>query len=129
MRLPKTPEQNGMAVRLNRTLVEMSQSMLIDAKLPKKFWAEAVLTAVYPKNRSSSKPLGDMTPYEAWHGCKPIVSHLRVFECDAYAHILKDERSKFDSKAHKCILLGYGQETKGYQLYNSVQGKVMHSCD
>ena len=50
--------------------------MMIDAKLPKKFWAEAVLTAVYLKNRSSSKCLGDMTPYEAWYGCKPIVSHL-----------------------------------------------------
>ncbi len=67
-----------------------------------------------------------MTPYEAWHGEKPKVKHLRVFGCDAYTHILKDERGKFDSKARKCILLGYGQETKGYRL---VRQKVLHSRD
>ena len=126
---PKTPEQNGVAERLNRTLVEMSRSMLIDANVQKKFWAEAVSTAVYLKNRSPSKPLQDMTPYEAWHGSKPVASHLRVFRCDAYAHIPKDERSKFDSKARKCILLGYGQETKGYRLYDPIRRKVMHSRD
>ena len=63
--VPKTPQQNGVAERLNRTLVDMSRSMLIDAKLPKKFWAKAVSTAVYLQNRSSSKPLQNMTPYEA----------------------------------------------------------------
>ncbi len=70
-----------------------------------------------------------MTPYEAWHGEKPKVEHLRVFGCDAYTHILKDERGKFDSKARKCILLGYGQETKGYRLYDPVRQKVLHSRD
>ena len=74
--VPKTPEQNGVAERLNRTLVEMSRSMLIDAKLPKAFWAEAVSTAVYLKNRSPSKSLDNMTPYEAWHGSKPVASNL-----------------------------------------------------
>ena len=127
--IPKTPEQNGVAERLNRTLVETSRSMLIDSKLPKKFWAEAVSTAVYLKNRSPSKPLQDKTPYEAWHGHKPSVRHLRVFGCDAYAHIPQDERSKFDSKARKCILLGYGQATKGYRLYDTERRKVIHSRD
>ena len=76
--VPKTPEQNGVAERLNRTLVEMSRSMLIDAKLPKAFWAEAVSIAVYLKNRSPSKSLYNMTPYEAWHGSKSVASNLRV---------------------------------------------------
>ena len=127
--VPKTPEQNGVAERLNRTLVEMARSMLIDARLPKTFWAEAVSTAVYLKNQSPSKPLQDMTPYEAWFGRKPVANHLRVFGCDAYAHIPKDERSKFDSKARKCIFLGYGQVTKGYRLYDPVQRKVVRSRD
>ena len=70
-----------------------------------------------------------MTPYEAWHGSKPVASNLRVFGCDAYAHIPKNECSKFDSKARKCILLGYGQETKGYRLYDTAQRKVIHSRD
>ena len=114
--VPKTPEQNGVAERLNRTLVETSRSMLLDAKLPKRFWAEAVSTAVYLKNRCPTKSVQDKTPYEAWHGEKPKVKHLRVFGCDAYAHIPKDERGKFDSKARKCILLGYGTGTKAYRL-------------
>ncbi len=96
--IPKTPEQNGVAERLNRTVVEMSRSMLIDAKLPNKFWAEAVSTAAYLKNRSPSRVIEDKTPFEVWHGYKPKVDHLRVFGCDAYSHIPKDERSKFDSK-------------------------------
>ena len=103
--------------------------MLLDAQLPQKFWAEAVSTAVYLKNRCPTKAVKGMTPYEAWHGEKPKVDHLRVFGCDAYAHIPKDERDKFDSKARKCILLGYGQETKGYRLFDPIRGKVLHSRD
>ena len=80
--------------------------MLLDAALPQKFWAEAVSTAAYLKNR-----------YEVWNGVKPRVEHLRVFGCDVYAHIPKDERGKFDAKARKCIFMGYGRETKGYRLY------------
>ena len=60
--------------------------MLLDAKLPKKYWGEAVRTAVYLKNRCPTKRLKGMTPYEAWIGVKPKVKHLRVFGCDAYAH-------------------------------------------
>ena len=52
-----------------------------------------------------------------------------MFGCDAYSHIPKDERSKFDSKTRKCILVGYGQETKGYRLYSLTQQKVIHSRD
>ena len=93
--------------------------MLLDAKLPHKFWAEAVSTAVYERNRCPTKAVEGMTPYEAWHGEKPKVEHLRVFGCAVYAHIPKDERGKFDSKARKCILLGYGQKTKGYRLFDA----------
>lgn len=127
--IPKTPEQNGVAERLNRTLVESTRSMLLDAKLPNKFWAEAISTAVYLRNRCPTKAVKGMTPYESWHGEKPKVEHLRVFGCDAYAHIPKDERGKFDPKARKCILLGYGQETKGFKLYDPTRQKVLHSRD
>ena len=125
--IPKTPEQNGVAERMNRTLVEAVRSMLIGAKLPKKFWAESLSTAVYLRNRSPSKAVVGMTPFEAWNDYKPDVSHLRVFGCTVYAHIEKDERSKLDSKARKCILLGYGAETKGYRLYDVEKERVIHS--
>ena len=106
----------------------MAQSMLLDAKLPKKFWAEAVSTAIYLKNRSPSKVL-NMTPFEAWHGKKPKVSHLRVFGSDLYAHVPRDERAKFDSKTRKCIMVGYGKVTKGYRLYDATEKKIIHSRD
>ena len=127
--VPKTPEQNGVAERMNRTLVETIRSMLVDAKLPHKFWAEALSTAVYLKNRSPTKALKNMTPYEAWTKEKPKVEHLRVFGCDAYAHVAKDERQKLDSKSRKCIFLGYGTETKGYRLYDPSRLKVFFSRD
>ena len=125
--VPKTPEQNGVAERMNRTLVESVRSMLIDAKLPQRFWA--LSTAVYLKNRSPTKAVKDVTPYEAWRKEKPKVEHLRVFGWDAYAHVPKDERHKLDSKAKKCIFLGYGQGTKGYRLYDPQRRKVFYSRD
>ena len=103
--------------------------MLIDAHLPHKFWAEALSTAVYLRNRSPTKAVEDKTPYEAWSGDRPNIKHLRLFECIAYAHVPKDERKKLDSKSIECIFLGYGAEIKGYQLYHVERGKVLHSRD
>ena len=103
--------------------------MLIDAHLPHKFWAEALSTAVYLRNRSPTKAVEDKTPYEAWSGDRPNVKHLRLFECIAYAHVPKDERKKLDSKSIKCIFLGYGAEIKGYQLYDVERGNVLHNRD
>ena len=116
--VPKTPEQNGVAERMNRTLVESVRSMLADAHLPHKFWAEALSTAVYLRNRSPTKAVSHKTPYEAWMAKKPSFSHLWVFGCKPYAHVPKDERGKLDHKAKPCILVGYGTETKGYRLYD-----------
>ena len=103
--VPKTPQQNGVAERMNRTLVETVTSMLGDANLPQWFWAEALSTAVYLRNRSPTKAVKGMTPFEAWMGEKPKVDHLRVFGCAAHAHVPKDEWQKLDSKSRKCIFL------------------------
>ena len=127
--VPKTPEQNGVAERMNRTLVEAVRSMLADAKLPHRFWAEALSTAVYLRNRSPTKVVKGMTPFEAWTGEKPNVDHLRAFGCAAYAHVAKDERHKLDAKSRRCVLLGYGTETKGYRLYDPRRAKVFYSRD
>ena len=127
--IPKTPEQNGVSERLNRTLVEGARSMLLDAKLAKSYWAEAVNTAVYLKNRCPTKAVKGKTPYEAWYGKKPNVEHLRVFGCTAYAHVPKDERGKFDSKARKCVLLGYDELIKGYRLLEVKSKRILHCRD
>ena len=78
--MPKTPEQNGVAERLNRTLVETVRSMLIDAKLPHQFRAEALSTAVHLRNRSPTKAVDGMTPCEAWTTKKPEIAHLCVLD-------------------------------------------------
>ena len=73
-----TPEQNGMAKRANRSIVERARCMLYMAKLAKHFWAEAVAMAVYLLNRSPTKG-NEVTPEEAWTGKKPNLSHIRIF--------------------------------------------------
>ena len=90
--IPKNPEQNGVAERMNRTLVETVRSMLSCANLPHKFWGEALSTAAYLRNRSPTKVVKGMTPYEAWTGEKPKVDHLRIFGCQAFVHVPKDEK-------------------------------------
>ena len=127
--VPKTPQQNGVAERMNRTLVEAVRSMLADARLPHRFWAEALSTAVYLRNRSPTTAVKGKTPFEAWTGQKPNVGHLRVFGCAAYAHVAKDERRKLDAKSRKCVLLGYGTERKGYRLYDPRRERVIYSRD
>ena len=108
--VPKTPEQNGVTERMNRTLVETIRSMLEDSELPKQFWAEVLSTVTYLCNRSPTNAVQDKTPYEAWTGNKPNVNHLRIFGCDAYAHVPKDERSKLDSKTRRSIFLDMDKE-------------------
>ena len=92
--------------------------MLIDSKVSHKIWAIALCTAAYLRNQSPTKVIEGKTLHEAWTKEIPKVEHLHVFGCNAYAHVPKDKRQKLDSKMRKCILLGYGQETIGYQLYD-----------
>ena len=125
----KTSEQNGVAERMNRILVEMVRSMLSDSSLVKTFWAEALSTAAYIRNRSPIAAVEEMTPYEAKHGERPNVQYFKVFGCDANVHVQKDERGKLDSKAQKCIFLGWGTTTKGYRLYDDKNCKILYSRD
>ena len=83
--VPYTPQQNGVAERKNRSLMEMARCMVKSQQLPHVFWLEAVMCATYILNRCPTKSLQSITPYEAWHGKKPSIGHLRVFGCLAYA--------------------------------------------
>ena len=101
--------------------------MLQGAGLPDGFWAEAVLTAAILRNRSSTKAVEYMTPYQFFHGTKPNVSNLRVFGCTAYMHVPKETRMKWDAKSIKCIFVGYCIGRKGYRLWDSeVNGERVH---
>ena len=102
---PYTPEQNGKAERLNRTLMERVRAMLQDAKLPNSLWAEAVTTANYIRNRSPV--CGDSkTPKELFYGDKPDVSNMKTFGARAYVHIPKAQRQKLDPVSIKGIMVG-----------------------
>ena len=103
--------------------------MLTAAQLPHKFWAEAISTAVFLRNRSSTSTVPGMTPFQARSGKKPSMNNLRVFRCAAYSHIPKNERKKLNPKAKRCIFLGYGDVTKGYRLYDLIKAHVIHSRD
>ena len=85
MTAPYTPEQNGVAERKNRTVVEMARSLLKGKHLPIQFWTKTIATVVYLLNISPTKAVMNRTPFEAWYGMKPSVRHLRIFCCIAYA--------------------------------------------
>ena len=121
---PYTPEQNGVAERCNRTIMESVRSMIFHAKVPLCFWAEAASTAVYVHNRSPSISVNGITPYECWFSRKPDVSNLRVFGCVAYYHIPSDGRKKLDPRSCKCMFVGYPDGTKGYKLYDPISKKI-----
>lgn len=124
--VPYNPEQNGVAERLNRTVIEKARSLLEDSGLGRRYWGEAVTTAIYLKNRSPTVAVSGATPEEIWTGAKVDVSDLRVFGCKAYAHIPKECRKKLDSKSQEYIMVGYCEHTKGYRLADpSEPGKVI----
>ena len=110
-----TPEQNGAAERLNRTLLEKVRSMLADSGLSKSLWAEALATANYVRNRSPVTGQ-DLTPWELFYGTKPDVSHLRTFGARAYALIPKQLRTKLDNVSQPGRFVGYAANSKGYRI-------------
>src|SRR4051812_11898351 len=116
---PRTPQQNGVVERKNRTLQEMARTMINETNMAKHLWAEAINTTCYIHNRISIRPILNKTPYELWKNKKPNISYFHPFGCICYILNTKDHLSKFDSKAHKCFLLGYFERSKGYRVYNT----------
>jgi transposase InsO family protein len=102
---PYSPQQNGLAERMNRTLVERAKCMLFDAQLSKKFWPEAVATAAYIVNRSPTKSVNGKTPIEMWTGKKPNLSNMKIFGSEVMVQVPKEKRQKWDSKSRKLCLL------------------------
>lgn len=124
-----TPEQNGVAERFNRTLVEMARYMLIQAGLPPKFWAEAVMTSTYIRNRCPSRALNGNLPYTAWTKRKPTASHLQPF--GKVTHVLNKsgKRGKFNQKTIRCIFIGYSPTSKANRLWDPESQKVIKNRD
>ncbi|KAI5317846.1 hypothetical protein L3X38_037553 [Prunus dulcis] len=124
-----SPQQNGVAERKNRTVVEMAKSMLHEKCIPYEFWAEAVNTAVYLLNRCPTKALNRVIPFEAFTGRKPGVAHLKIFGSPCHVLIPSALRHKLEENSHKCIFVGYGLCEKGYRLFDPSNRKIILSRD
>jgi hypothetical protein len=109
--------------------MEKSRNMLSGVGLGQEFWVEVVGTACYLVNRSPSSTLDDKNPHEVWSGKNPSLQHLRVLGSDAYVYVPKENRSKLDKKAEKCIFIGYKDGVKGYKLWNLETEKIVYSQD
>lgn len=99
--VPYNPELNGVAERMNRTIMGKARTMLVESDLPKNMWSEAVMAATYLINRSPTTVLKNKTPFEMWSGMKPDISRLRVFGSRVFAHIPKEKRHKLDDRCYE----------------------------
>ncbi|KAI3821373.1 hypothetical protein L1987_08940 [Smallanthus sonchifolius] len=116
---PRTPPQNGVAERRNRTLIESARSMLADSKLPLIFWVEAVSTACYVQNRVFIvKPL-NKTSYEIWFQRVPYIGFLKPFGCPCTILITHGVLPKFSAKSDEGYFVGYSSQSKAYRVFNS----------
>ncbi|GJY99425.1 putative ribonuclease H-like domain-containing protein [Tanacetum coccineum] len=120
----RTPQQNGVAERMNRTLIEAARTMLADSLLPTTFWAEAVSTACYIFNRVRVIKPQNKTPYELLFGHKPIISYIRPFGCHVTILDTLSVLGKFDGKSDEGFLVGYSLNSKAYRVYNLVTKRV-----
>jgi transposase InsO family protein len=125
---PYSPDQNGVAERANRTIMERVKAVIAESKLDKRLWMEIAETVVYLKNRSPTSAVAT-TPYELWHGAKPNLSHLRIIGSTAYIHIPKEKRTKLDTHSHKGIMVGYGGGTNQYRVWDLTRKDVVVSRD
>jgi hypothetical protein len=103
--MPYITQQNGIAVRKNRTLLEMTRCMVKGKHRLDKFWLEVVMCANYALNRFPIKALRVITPYEAWNGQKPMVNHVHIFGCLAYALVSSEQCHKLNDKTKYIYLL------------------------
>ncbi|GJV68171.1 putative ribonuclease H-like domain-containing protein [Tanacetum coccineum] len=114
-----TPQQNRVAERRNRTLIEAARTMLADFKLPTTFWAETVNTACYVQNRVLVVKPHNKTPYELFHGRIPTLSFMRPFGCPVTILNTIDHLGKFNGKADEGFFVGYSLNSKAFRVFNS----------
>ncbi|GJY77857.1 integrase, catalytic region, zinc finger, CCHC-type containing protein [Tanacetum coccineum] len=125
--VPRTPQQNGIVERRNRTLVEAARTMMIFSKAPMFLWAEAVATACYTQNRSLIHTRHNKTPYELVHDKKPDLTFFRVFGALCYPTNDSEDLGKFQAKADIGIFVGYAPSRKGYRIYNKRTRRLMET--
>jgi len=116
---PRTPQQNGVVERNNRTLQEMARTMIHENNLAKHFWEKPVNTPCYVQNRIYIRPILEKTAYELFKGRRPNISYFHQFGCTCYILNNNLYLKKFDAKVQRGIILGYSERSKAYKVYNS----------
>ncbi|GKF15685.1 retrovirus-related pol polyprotein from transposon TNT 1-94, partial [Tanacetum coccineum] len=123
--IARTPHQNGVVERRNRTLIEATRTMLIIYKAPEFLWAEAIATACFTRNRSIVHTRHNKTPYELIHDRKPNVQYFHVFGSLCYPTNDRDDLWKMKQKADVGIFVGYSESSHGFRIYNRQNKKIM----
>ncbi|KAF5097937.1 hypothetical protein D0Z03_000412 [Geotrichum reessii] len=114
--VPRKPEQNGLAERMNRTLTEKARCLLIQASLTEQLWGEAILTAAFIHNRIPTRT-HSKAPFALWSGSAPGLKHVRIFGCYASVVIAHELRkSKFQPVVNEGIFIGYSRSRKAYRV-------------
>lgn len=126
---PYSAQQNGLAERMNRTIIEKVRCMLFEANMSKGFWAEAVHAAADIINILPNRTNANRSPDEVWFGKKPNIEMFRVFGCKAMVMIPKEKRRKLDVKSNECIFLRRADDAKAYRLYDRSIKKIVISRD
>ncbi|GJR29564.1 putative ribonuclease H-like domain-containing protein [Tanacetum coccineum] len=122
--IARTPQQNGVAERRNRTLIEAARTMLADSKLPTTFWAEVVNTSCYVQNRVLVVKPHNKTLYELFRGRTLALSFMRPFRCHVTILNTLDYLGKFDGKSDEGFFLRYSLNSKAFRVYNIRTRKV-----
>ncbi|CAN0100186.1 unnamed protein product, partial [Heterosigma akashiwo] len=123
------PRSNGIAERTNRSVMDMTRTVMMASNLPRKYWSEAVLYSAHTLNRAYTRSIF-MSPYEKLFKRKPSVRHFRTFGSDVYVHIPKEQRpGKLSDCGMKCKFLSYNSLDKTYNLLNEDTGKIIVSRD
>ena len=126
---PYTQQQNGVVERRNRTLMEMTRSILKHMAVPNYMWGEATRHSTYLLNRVATRVLKNVTPYEALRGRKPNVNHLKTFGCIGYAKTVKPHLQKLEDRSHLLVHLGTEPDSKAYRMYDPQTQKIVVSRD
>ena len=130
-----TPEQNGIAERKNRQLLETARAMMFTTNTPKYLWGEALLTATYLINRLPSRPLNYKVPRQVLLDAYPHIHafsgnlNLKVFGCTAFVHLYAHQRSKLNPRSVKCVFIGYSAHKKAYNCYSPHTKRFYHTMD
>jgi hypothetical protein len=122
---PYTPQQNGVAERKNRTLMDMARTMLAEFKSSYYFWAESINTACHATNWLYLRKGLNKTPYEILTGNKPNIKYFRVFGCKGFYLKKGVHLSKFDSKAHEGIFVGYAAKSHTFRIFDKESARIV----